>query len=101
MDSVILGNGICGMEAALALRARDAEVLAGGPIPLNRNVAIEVDDTLKASPPDVGAARDCANVTWANGSRRPEQLRYTARDSVSAGHPGRTAAVVALARASA
>jgi len=26
------------------------------------------------------AAGDCANVTWADGSRRPEQLWYTARD---------------------
>ena len=30
--------------------------------------------------PDVWAAGDCANVTWADGSRRPEQLWYTARD---------------------
>ena len=28
----------------------------------------------------VWAAGDCANVTWADGSRRPEQLWYTARD---------------------
>ena len=30
--------------------------------------------------PDVWAAGDCANVTWVDGSRRPEQLWYTARD---------------------
>lgn len=42
--------------------------------------AIEVDDALRASHPDVFAAGDCANVTWADGSRRPEQLWYTARD---------------------
>ena len=34
----------------------------------------------EASAPDVWAAGDCANVTWADGSRRPEQLWYTARD---------------------
>jgi hypothetical protein len=30
--------------------------------------------------PDVWAAGDCANVTWVDASRRPEQLWYTARD---------------------
>ena len=30
--------------------------------------------------PGVWAAGDCANVTWIDGSRRPEQLWYTARD---------------------
>jgi NADPH-dependent 2,4-dienoyl-CoA reductase/sulfur reductase-like enzyme len=42
--------------------------------------AIEVDDALRASAPEIWAAGDCANVTWADGSRRPEQLWYTARD---------------------
>ena len=42
--------------------------------------AIEVDDGLRTNLPDVWAAGDCANVTWADGSRRPEQLWYTARD---------------------
>ena len=37
-------------------------------------------DGTRASAPDVWAAGDCANVTWADGSRRPEQLWYTARD---------------------
>ena len=32
------------------------------------------------SVPGVWAAGDCANVTWIDGSRRPEQLWYTARD---------------------
>ena len=54
--------------------------LAGGPIALNKNAAIEVDDALRTGAPDVWAAGDCANVTWADGSRRPEQLWYTARD---------------------
>jgi NADPH-dependent 2,4-dienoyl-CoA reductase/sulfur reductase-like enzyme len=47
---------------------------------LSKGGAIEVDDALRASAPDVWAAGDCANVTWADGSRRPEQLWYTARD---------------------
>ncbi len=42
--------------------------------------ALEVDERLRTSAPDVWAAGDCANVTWADGSRRPEQLWYTARD---------------------
>jgi NAD(P)H-nitrite reductase large subunit len=47
---------------------------------LSKGGAVEVDDGLRASAPDVWAAGDCANVTWADGSRRPEQLWYTARD---------------------
>jgi NADPH-dependent 2,4-dienoyl-CoA reductase/sulfur reductase-like enzyme len=47
---------------------------------LAKGGAIEVDEALRASAPDVWAAGDCANVTWADGSRRPEQLWYTARD---------------------
>jgi NADPH-dependent 2,4-dienoyl-CoA reductase/sulfur reductase-like enzyme len=54
--------------------------LAGGPVALSQGGAIEVDDALKAGAPDVWAAGDCANVTWVDGSRRPEQLWYTARD---------------------
>lgn len=54
--------------------------LEGSGIALSKGGAIEVDDGLKASAPDVWAAGDCANVTWADGSRRPEQLWYTARD---------------------
>jgi NADPH-dependent 2,4-dienoyl-CoA reductase/sulfur reductase-like enzyme len=44
------------------------------------NGAIETDPALRTSAPDVWAAGDCANVTWFDGSRRPEQLWYTARD---------------------
>jgi NADPH-dependent 2,4-dienoyl-CoA reductase/sulfur reductase-like enzyme len=47
---------------------------------LSKGGAIEVDEALRASAADVWAAGDCANVTWADGSRRPEQLWYTARD---------------------
>jgi NADPH-dependent 2,4-dienoyl-CoA reductase/sulfur reductase-like enzyme len=54
--------------------------LEGSPVALAKNGAIEVDDALRTSAPDVWAAGDCANVTWADGSRRPEQLWYTARD---------------------
>lgn len=54
--------------------------LAASGLRLSSGGAIEVDDALRASAPDVWAAGDCANVTWADGSRRPEQLWYTARD---------------------
>jgi NADPH-dependent 2,4-dienoyl-CoA reductase/sulfur reductase-like enzyme len=54
--------------------------LAGGAFTLSAGGALEVDDALKTGAPDVWAAGDCANVTWADGSRRPEQLWYTARD---------------------
>lgn len=42
--------------------------------------AVETDDALRTNLPGVWAAGDCANVTWIDGSRRPEQLWYTARD---------------------
>src|SRR5688572_16874691 len=42
--------------------------------------AVEVDDHLRTNVAGVWAAGDCANVTWIDGSRRPEQLWYTARD---------------------
>jgi NADPH-dependent 2,4-dienoyl-CoA reductase/sulfur reductase-like enzyme len=54
--------------------------LAGSGIALGADGAIETDDALRTSAPDVWAAGDCANVTWFDGSRRPEQLWYTARD---------------------
>ena len=54
--------------------------LAGGAIARAPSGAIEVDECLRASVPGVWAAGDCANVTWMDGSRRPEQLWYTARD---------------------
>ena len=47
---------------------------------LAKGGAIEVDAALRTNVPEVWAAGDCANVTWADGSRRPEQLWYTARD---------------------
>jgi NADPH-dependent 2,4-dienoyl-CoA reductase/sulfur reductase-like enzyme len=54
--------------------------LAGSGLKLAASGAIETDDVLRTSAPDVWAAGDCANVTWFDGSRRPEQLWYTARD---------------------
>ncbi len=54
--------------------------LAGGDLALSKGGAIEVDDGLRTSVPEVWAAGDCANVTWFDASRRPEQLWYTARD---------------------
>jgi NADPH-dependent 2,4-dienoyl-CoA reductase/sulfur reductase-like enzyme len=58
----------------------NTKVLEGSGLSLSKGGAIEVDDALRTSAPDVWAAGDCANVTWADGSRRPEQLWYTARD---------------------
>jgi NADPH-dependent 2,4-dienoyl-CoA reductase/sulfur reductase-like enzyme len=54
--------------------------LKGSAVTLAANGAIETDDALRTAAPDVWAAGDCANVTWFDGSRRPEQLWYTARD---------------------
>lgn len=55
--------------------------LQGGPFPLSDGGAIETEDDLRVrGHTNVWAAGDCANVTWFDGSRRPEQLWYTARD---------------------
>jgi len=54
--------------------------LEGSGIERGRGWAIETDDALRTNAPDVWAAGDCATVTWIDGSRRPEQLWYTARD---------------------
>jgi NADPH-dependent 2,4-dienoyl-CoA reductase/sulfur reductase-like enzyme len=64
--------------------------LASSGLELSKGGAVEVDGALRASAPFVWAAGDCANVTWADGSRRPEQLWYTARDQ------GRVAALSML-----
>ncbi len=47
---------------------------------LSKGGAIEVDGALRTNLPETWAAGDCANVTWYDGSRRPEQLWYTGRD---------------------
>ncbi|HYN01584.1 MAG TPA: NAD(P)/FAD-dependent oxidoreductase [Vicinamibacteria bacterium] len=54
--------------------------LAASGLKVASNGALETDDALRTSAEDVWAAGDCANVTWYDGSRRPEQLWYTARD---------------------
>lgn len=46
----------------------------------DRSGGIVVDESLRSSAQDVYAAGDCAAVRWFEGSRRPEQLWYTARD---------------------
>jgi len=45
-----------------------------------RSGGLRVDEHLRTSDPHVFAAGDCAAVRWADGSVRPEQLWYTARD---------------------
>jgi NADPH-dependent 2,4-dienoyl-CoA reductase/sulfur reductase-like enzyme len=54
--------------------------LRGSTVGLAATGAVETDEALRTNAPDVWAAGDCANVTWIDGSRRPEQLWYTARD---------------------
>lgn len=70
----------------------NTDFLAGSGITLHPGTGgVEVGDTLESvSAPGVFAAGDCANVTWLDGSRRPEQLWYTARDQ------GRVAALAML-----
>lgn len=60
--------------------------LVGSGIELDeRSGGVIVDESLRTNAPDVFAAGDCAAVRWFDGSRRPEQLWYTAR------HQGRIA----------
>ena len=54
--------------------------LAGSAIELDERGGIVVDESLKTSVTGVFAAGDCASVRWFDGTRRPEQLWYTARD---------------------
>jgi NADPH-dependent 2,4-dienoyl-CoA reductase/sulfur reductase-like enzyme len=54
--------------------------LADSNIERDEHGGIVVDEALHTSAPDVLAAGDCASVRWFDGSRRPEQLWYTARD---------------------
>jgi len=54
--------------------------LTGSAIELDERGGIVVDEGLRTSAPDVFAAGDCASVRWFDGTRRPEQLWYTARD---------------------
>jgi NADPH-dependent 2,4-dienoyl-CoA reductase/sulfur reductase-like enzyme len=68
--------------------------LGGSEIERDQRGGIVVDEALQTSAPDVLAAGDCASVRWFDGSRRPEQLWYTARDQ------GRIAARALLGRPS-
>jgi NADPH-dependent 2,4-dienoyl-CoA reductase/sulfur reductase-like enzyme len=54
--------------------------LEGSDIELDQGGGIIVDESLNTSAHEVFAAGDCAAVRWFDGSRRPEQLWYTARD---------------------
>lgn len=54
--------------------------LSGSAIDIDPRGGILVDPRLRTSAPDVFSAGDCASVTWFDGSQRPEQLWYTARD---------------------
>jgi NADPH-dependent 2,4-dienoyl-CoA reductase/sulfur reductase-like enzyme len=56
--------------------------LAGSGVALDpKSGGVETKDDLSSiSAEGVYAAGDCAMVTWPDGSRRPEQLWYTARD---------------------
>lgn len=56
------------------------EWLGGSAIERDPGGGIVVDASLRTSAKDVWAAGDCASVLWQDGSRRPEQLWYTARD---------------------
>jgi len=85
------GGRLSGVRVAGADVPADLVVSAIGVVPntgfletsglaLSKGGAVEVDAALRTNLPGVWAAGDCANVTWADGSRRPEQLWYTARD---------------------
>jgi NADH oxidase (H2O2-forming) len=58
----------------------NTQFLKDSGLALSAGGAVEVDEALRTRLPDVWAAGDCANVDWADGTRRPEQLWYTARD---------------------
>ena len=56
------------------------EWLEGSSVERDRGGGIVVDASLRTSADDVLAAGDCASVRFIDGTRRPEQLWYTARD---------------------
>jgi NADPH-dependent 2,4-dienoyl-CoA reductase/sulfur reductase-like enzyme len=69
-DCVVIGIGV----------APNTGWLTGSGLELDEGGGIVVDEGLQTSAPDVFAAGDCASVRWFDGTRRPEQLWYTARD---------------------
>lgn len=70
----------CDLVVAAIGVVPSTEFLGASGLVLAKGGAIEVDAALRTNLAGVWAAGDCANVTWADGSRRPEQLWYTARD---------------------
>jgi len=80
----------CDLVASAIGVVPNTDFLRTSGLSLSRGGAVEVDDALRTGTLDVWAAGDCANVSWADGSRRPEQLWYTARDQ------GRAAALSML-----
>jgi NADPH-dependent 2,4-dienoyl-CoA reductase/sulfur reductase-like enzyme len=74
------GEVACDLVGSTIGVVPNTRFLEGCGLALSRGGAVEADDALRTNLPDVWAAGDCANVTWADGSRRPEQLWYTARD---------------------
>ena len=58
----------------------NTEWLRESDIQIDDRGGIVVDGSLRTNAPDVFAAGDCTSVRWFDGSSRPEQLWYTARD---------------------
>jgi NADPH-dependent 2,4-dienoyl-CoA reductase/sulfur reductase-like enzyme len=58
----------------------NTEWLKESGLELDRGGGILVDAQLRTNVDGVFAAGDCASVAWFDGSNRPEQLWYTARD---------------------
>ncbi len=58
----------------------NTDFLSGSGVALSPGGAVEVDEELRTNVPGVWAAGDCANVRWADGSRRPEQLYLEQED---------------------
>jgi NADPH-dependent 2,4-dienoyl-CoA reductase/sulfur reductase-like enzyme len=84
------GN-LCAIRTNQGRFESDCAVVAIGVIPntawlrdsgleIDDRGGIVVDDSLRTSASNVFAAGDCASVRWFDGSQRPEQLWYTARD---------------------
>lgn len=81
VDLVVGAIGVVPNTAFLADSGLSKAGLSKAGIALADDGAIETTDDLRSTTaPDVWAAGDCANVTWIDGTRRPEQLWYTARD---------------------
>jgi len=69
-DCVVIGIGVI----------PNTDWLSESGLELDERGGIVVDEGLQTSAADVFAAGDCASVRWFDGTRRPEQLWYTARD---------------------